>query len=155
FGKKKNDGPGAPSAPPGKAPAKFPTGSDDPLLQGAKIGNKGGQNAAHPGDDVNGILAGTVIDRSSQKPQEVYIRYVCLDDAKQAEAPIDVAVMPGGYFTIRGLQPNKQYKLIARGKSGDKLIAGVSYAKTPNVRVAIELREDFGGGNVPDVPSAP
>ena len=47
FGKKKSDATGPASAPPGgKAPAKFPSGSDDPLLQGAVKG--GLQGVAHP-----------------------------------------------------------------------------------------------------------
>jgi thiol-disulfide isomerase/thioredoxin len=159
LGKKKSDASGSPSTPSGgKAPAKFP-GSDDPILQGAvPQGVPQGaapQGVTHRGDDINGILAGTVIDRSNRKPQDIYIRYVCLEEAKGSEAPIDVAVMPGGYFTIRGLQPNKQYKLIARAKAGDKVIAGVSYAKTPNIRVAIELRDEFAGAATPDVPGAP
>lgn len=144
FGKKSNDSAPRPAAVPpgGKGPVQFPV-THDPILQGA---------GAQANSDA--ILAGTVIDSFNQNPRDAFIRYVCLEEGKQEEAPIDVAVSPQGFFTIRGVKPGKHYKLIARAKQGEKLIAGITYTKAPDIHLVIRLSENFADG-IPAVPGPP
>jgi thiol-disulfide isomerase/thioredoxin len=104
--------------------------------------------------DLGGLLAGRVIDSSNNRPAEAYVRWVCLED-KEVEAPVDVAVSPEGYFTIQGLKRGKHYKLMARARSGDRVLAGVTYTEAPNVRVLIKVSEDFVTPNTPPLPGAP
>ncbi|MCI0381057.1 MAG: TlpA family protein disulfide reductase [Gemmataceae bacterium] len=128
----------------GVAPAKFPA-SGDPLLQ---------SNATASRTNPGAILAGRVIDGHSRPPANTFIRLVSVD-SKDNPAETDVAVTPEGYFTIQGLQTGKQYKLLARSKAGEKMLAGISYATAPNIRVLIQVKEEFVGGTTPEVPSAP
>jgi thiol-disulfide isomerase/thioredoxin len=92
--------------------------------------------------DLDGLLAGRVIDGSG-KPADAQIRWVCLDDPKEEEAPIDVAVNQQGYFMIQGLKSGKQYKLITRARSGDKTLEVVTFAKAPNVHLLIAVNDRF------------
>ncbi|MCI0637446.1 MAG: TlpA family protein disulfide reductase [Gemmataceae bacterium] len=127
----------------GVAPAKFPT-STDPLVQ---------SNATASRTNPGAVLAGRVIDSHSRPPANTFIRLVSVD-AKDNPAETDVAVTPEGYFTIQGLQTGKQYKLLARSKAGEKMLAGISYATAPNIRVLIQVKEEFVGSTTPEVPSA-
>ena len=43
----------------------------------------------------------------------------------------ELSVSPEGYFTIENLNTGGQYKLIARGKTGDRAVAGIHYATAP------------------------
>jgi len=104
--------------------------------------------------ELGGLLAGRVIDSYNNRPADAYVRWVCLED-KEQETPVDVAVSPEGYFTIQGLKRGKHYKLLARAKSGDHVLAGVTYTEAPNVRVLIKLSEDFATTYTPPVPGAP
>lgn len=92
---------------------------------------------------LEGLLAGKVIDAKTGQPTEAQIRWVCLDDPKDEEAPIDVAVDRQGYFMIQGLKSGKQYRLVARSKTGDRLMTGVSITRVPNVHMLIRVSEDF------------
>lgn len=131
----------------GKEPARFP--GSDPIKDGIP-----GPSAADSAD-VGGLLAGTVFDAYNNHPKDVFVRYVDLDENKQEEAPIDVAVSPEGHFTIHGVKPNHHYKLIARAKDGSRMLAGVTYTKAPNIRVHIVIREDSNTSGLPPVPGAP
>jgi thiol-disulfide isomerase/thioredoxin len=104
--------------------------------------------------DLGGLLAGRVLDTFNNRPADAYVRWVCLED-KDNETPVDVAVNAEGYFTIQGLKRGKHYKLIARAKNGDRMLAGVTYTEVPNVRVLIKLSEDFATPATPPVPGAP
>jgi thiol-disulfide isomerase/thioredoxin len=104
--------------------------------------------------ELGGLLAGRVIDSYNSRPAEAYVRWVCLED-KDQETPVDVAVSSEGYFTIQGLKRGKHYKLIARAKNGDRVMAGVTYTEAPNVRVLIRLSEDFAGASTPPIPGSP
>ena len=139
-----------------KEPPRFPTGgggggggsangSADPLHSGT---------STSPGD-YGGLIAGTVIDKYNNRPKDAYVRWVCLDDPKKESAPIDVAVSPEGYFTIRGLKNNGQYKLEARARDGNHLIAGVTYTKSPNIHVLIRMTEDMVTADTPPLPNTP
>jgi len=104
--------------------------------------------------ELGGMLAGRVMDSYNNRPDNAYVRWVCLED-KEQETPVDVAVNPDGYFTIQGLRRGKHYKLIARAKNGDRVLAGITYTEAPNVRVLIKLSEDFATASTPPVPGAP
>src|ERR1700736_1073386 len=47
---------------------------------------------ASAGADLDGLLAGRVIDARTGQPADAQIHWICLDDPKAEEAPIDVAV---------------------------------------------------------------
>ena len=150
---------------PGTPPPRFPTadnpnpgpsggpgaGPGDPLLGGAI--NVPAPPASGGMPQGNAILAGRVIDGSSRPPGNTSIQCVNLDDQKAS--PLDVAVSKDGYFTIQGLKPGSKYKLVARGKQGDRLVAQTAYFTAPNVRVLIQVREEFGGASTPPVPGPP
>ena len=131
----------------GVPPAQFPTGG---------YANQGGAGNVAPAYGVSNpanqgaILAGRVIDNYSRPPANTSIRWVSLDDKKETEN--DVSVTPEGYFTIQGLKPNGHYKLIARGKQGERLVAGVSYSTAPNIRVLIQVKEELANASTPTVP---
>jgi thiol-disulfide isomerase/thioredoxin len=108
--------------------------------------------------ELEGILAGQVVDAFNRHPNEAVIRWVCLDDPKDKAAENDriaVAVSPEGYFTIQGLKRGKHYKLIATAKNGDRKLAGVTFTEAPNIRVLIKISEDFVTKDTPDLPGAP
>lgn len=132
-----------------KDPAKFPT---DPLLgPTSKNQNKAPIiTASH-----NGLLAGKVIDAYDHPPNNAYIRWVSLEEGKDTGAPIDVAVSAEGYFVIQGLKPGVNYKLLARAKEGERMLAGVTYATAPNSRLIIQVREEFANGQTPSLPGSP
>jgi thiol-disulfide isomerase/thioredoxin len=155
FGKKSNGGDKPAAAPNGggKTPAKFPT-DNDPLFKSA-TNITPAVAAATTDTDHRTLLAGTVIDAYNQRPREALVSYICLDDGKPKGAPIDVTVDGQGYFTIRGLEPDKSYKLVARAKEGEKVIVGVTYAKPPNVRLLIRMSENLNSGDAPGFPDPP
>jgi len=131
----------------GREPAKFPTSGGDPI--------RGNAAAAGSTSDSTTILAGTVLDEYNNRPKEAYISWVSLDESKKNEAPIDLAVGSDGYFTIRGLKSNQHYKLMARAKEGSRMLAGVTYAKAPDIHVLIRMRADFANSETPPIPGAP
>lgn len=146
--------PAAPQAGGGVPPPKFPTG--DPLAPNAAAAannnvtpTNGVTNSANQG----AILAGRVIDGFSRPPTNTSIRWVSLDDKKETEN--EVSVTPEGYFTIQGLKPGSHYKLLARGKQGERLVAGISYTTAPNIRVLIQVKDELANANTPPVPGAP
>lgn len=134
---------GGAANPGGPAPAQFP-GGKDPLLNGGNV------SANKPG----AVLAGRVLDPYGQPPANTFIRLVSVD-AKESSPSSEVAVTPEGYFTIQGLKPGGHYKLVTRGKTGDKTVASITYHTAPNVRVLIQVREDFANSSIPDTPGAP
>lgn len=150
FNKKPADKDRPPSSDPsGVAPARFPTNNNtnpksnnDPLLNG-------GSAAKNPG----AILAGRVIDGYSRPPTNTFIKLVSMDPKDTTTN--DVPVSAEGYFTIQGLKPGTNYKLVARGKNGDRLLAGITYTTAPNVRVLIQVKEDYATSGTPDLPGTP
>lgn len=125
-----------PSGPGGVPPAQFP-GNKDPILQGSATVPNGspGLNSA--------VLAGRVIDRFGQPPVNASIRWVCVDEKDKQAVPPEIAVNPQGYFTIQGLKPGSAYKLIARSQNGQVVQGNVVYTTAPNVRVLIQVKEEF------------
>ncbi|HYV62799.1 MAG TPA: redoxin domain-containing protein, partial [Bryobacteraceae bacterium] len=47
------------------------------------------------------------------------------------------------------------YKLVARGKDGTRLLAGITYTTAPNVHVLIQVKEDLATSATPEVPGSP
>lgn len=140
---KKNTGGGSgggDSSVPNVPPPKFPTSNDksDPL---------NGQTRAPGG---NGMLAGRVLDGMGRPPGGTSILVVNAD-AKDDSAGRELSVSPEGYFTIENLNAGGQYKLVARGKQGDRTVAGVHYATAPNVHVLIQMKEDFVSTTTPNI----
>ncbi|HWY88013.1 MAG TPA: redoxin domain-containing protein, partial [Gemmataceae bacterium] len=124
-------------------PAKFPT-SSDPLINGGNVSQAYG----------GAVLAGRVIDNFSKPPANTSIRLVSLD-GKETSNPTDVNVTPEGYFTIQGLKSGASYKLLARGKNGDHLLAGITCTRAPNLTVVIQVKEEFANSGTPDVQGSP
>jgi thiol-disulfide isomerase/thioredoxin len=105
---------------------------------------------------VDGLLAGRVLDSYGSKPPLTSIRVVALDEGKDgAAAPIEYRTDDQGYFTIFALQPGKHYKLVARAKDGDRLLAGISYVTPPDPKVLIRISEDFASSTTPPPPPDP
>jgi thiol-disulfide isomerase/thioredoxin len=100
-----------------------------------------GQTASLP-PSVNGFLAGQVMDRHRKNPGGVVVQVVDLQEQAGSKAPLEVEVDPEGFFKIPGLEPGRQYQLIARTRDGGKLLTGATYATPPNPRIAILLGED-------------
>jgi thiol-disulfide isomerase/thioredoxin len=143
----------------GATPPKFP-GAQDPLLN-SNVGQPPPAFPATPAAATqtsaakgNAILAGTVIDAYHRPIGNAYIRWVNLDES-DAGAPIDVATDSGGHFIIQGVKPGASYKLIARTKQGEKMMAGTVLTSAPNVRVLIPMREDLVNASTPPVPGSP
>jgi thiol-disulfide isomerase/thioredoxin len=93
---------------------------------------------------LDGLIAGQVIDaRTGKVCADARLRWVCLDDPKEEEAPIDVQGDSQGYFTISGLKSGRQYKLVAKAKSGDRTMTGITITRVPNSKLLILVSEDF------------
>jgi len=137
FGKKNGDG-GGPFLGAKNNDKPKDTKPSDPLIGGA-----GGIT------DLDGVLAGRVIDGTGQ-PTDAQIRWVCIDEPKQPEVPIDVAVNAQGYFMIQGLKSGKHYKLITRAKSGDKMLEVVTLTQAPDVHLLIHVNDRFAVPVGPD-----
>ncbi len=99
----------------------------------------------------NGLLAGQVIDSFNQRQGGAVIQ-VTATDASPNEPPHEAAANEQGYFTIQGLQPGRRYKLLARTKKGEQLLAGTVIATPPNAVVLIKVSEDFASSNTPGMP---
>jgi len=158
FKKNTNGAPG-PAGAGGPAPAKFP-GGNDPILNG-NFGNPPPQFPPAPPPGPQGgakgpttILAGTVTDAYHRPVSNAYIRLVSAD-AKEGAAPVEVAADARGHFIIQGVKTGQSYKLIARTKLGNKMLAGTLLTDAPNVKAMIMIREDLVNSNTPPIPSAP
>ncbi len=107
-----------------------------------------------PDGAANGVLAGKVIDSFNQGRPEAVIQIVAADVAA-GESPREVLVNEQGYFMIQGLQPGKRYKLSARAKRADSLLAGTAVATPPNAVLLIRISEEFVTPATPRMPSKP
>lgn len=136
----------SPAAPdPKSGPARFPT-STDPIVGGPTT----------PGTTTTvgssqAVIAGRVLDEFGRPAGNTFVRLVAVSE-KEASEPVEVAATAEGYFTIQGLKPGVDYKLIARTKTGDTLIAGQTQTAAPNIRVVIKISRDLAGKSTPDTP---
>jgi thiol-disulfide isomerase/thioredoxin len=79
------------------------------------------------------------------------VQLVRLDAGQEDAKPIDVEA-GDGYFTIPGLKRGGQYKLIARTKIGNKMLAGITIRQAPDPLVVIQVREEFATSSIPPLP---
>jgi thiol-disulfide isomerase/thioredoxin len=125
----------------GPAPAAAETASTDP---------------SSPPPGANGLLAGQVLDRFNRHPSKVFIQVVDLQESNGPPAArLEVESQQDGYFVVQGLKPGHHYRLIARLKDGDKVLAGSTLAKPPNPRLSIYLSEELASADTPAVPDPP
>lgn len=154
MGKKSNGGDRPPSGDSRNQPRPAAPAANDPILGGSSAAPKPAPPATAAVPSQGSILAGRVIDPYDHAPGNAFVRWVSMDD-KDGANNVDVAVNPDGYFTIQGLKPGVQYKLIARAKNGDRMLAGVTYTAAPNIRVLIQVRDGFATADIPPVPGNP
>jgi hypothetical protein len=102
----------------------------------------------------SGVLAGYVRDRFNKELSNCFIQVVDLSDTG-GKAQLDVAADSKGQFVIPRLVPGHTYKLTARVKDGDRLLAGISQATPPNPKIAIFVSEDLVGPDTPPLPGPP
>jgi thiol-disulfide isomerase/thioredoxin len=71
--------------------------------------------------------------------------------------PTEIELEPNnqGRVYIRGLQPGRTYRLIARTKADGRLLAGEVQARPPESRLLIPVSEDLASGTAPALPAAP
>jgi thiol-disulfide isomerase/thioredoxin len=146
---KKNTNTTQPAPGGGTAPAKFP---NDPLLPAPPP--PAFPNSPTASKAPTTILAGSVTDAYHNRVPGAYIRWVRLDEKDNAP-PKDVPTDSNGYFIIEGVQPGAKYKLIARTKQGEQMMAGESLITAPNNFVVIAIRADLVTSSTPPLPSGP
>lgn len=149
-GLKKNPNGTQPAPGGGTPPAKFP--SNDPLLPTPPP--PAFPNTPTAGKGPTTILAGSVTDAYHNRIPGAYIRWVRVDE-KDNDAPKDVPTDANGYFIIAGVQPGGTYKLIARTKQGEQMLAGESLITAPNNFVMIAIRADLVNSGTPPLPNGP
>jgi thiol-disulfide isomerase/thioredoxin len=109
-----------------------------------------------PGNDpeVSGILAGKLVDGYGRAPGLAYVQVSLIRDGR-AEAIADVETVSQGHFYIRGLQPGRTYKLVARSKQDGRVLVGEVQARPPETRLLIPLGEELAGATTPAIPAPP
>jgi thiol-disulfide isomerase/thioredoxin len=137
----------------GSSKTTAPSGSGTGAQPAADRATAAGDRSTPTG--VSGVLAGQVIDSFNGKPPVTHIQVVSVEDPKEkGAAPIvvknDVDADQNGYFTIQGLQPGRQYQLIAKAEDGGHKLLGMTWATPPNPRVTIKISEDFAGAGGAD-----
>jgi thiol-disulfide isomerase/thioredoxin len=105
---------------------------------------------------AGGIVAGQVIDNWNRRPAATVIQVALVQEKNEAKAaPIEVTADSQGYFLIQGLQPGRHYRLIARARDGDQLLAGTVWVTPPNPRVVIRMSSELAGSTTPPLPAGP
>jgi thiol-disulfide isomerase/thioredoxin len=135
-------------------PPKFP----DPIVSppGTPAPSAPTPTAQNAGTAEIASFAGLVVDAYNQPvTNSTYVQLVQLDSVKEAGSPIDIATRGDGYFFIPNLKAGGQYKLIARTKQGEKMLAGIAIRQAPDVHVVIQVKEEFATGSIPPMPSGP
>jgi thiol-disulfide isomerase/thioredoxin len=109
-----------------------------------------------PGNDpeISGILAGKLVDGYGRAPGLAYVQVSLIRDGR-AEPIADVETVSQGHFYIRGLQPGRTYKLVARTKQDGRVLVGEVQAKPPETRLLIPLSEELAGTTTPAMPTSP
>jgi thiol-disulfide isomerase/thioredoxin len=121
-----------------------PLPNDDPLIKGSASANQ------------TTILAGKVFDASGGPLKNAYIRKTPLDAGGGKEAPIDVAVLSDGSFSMPDVQPGKRYKLEARAMQDGKFVAQTIATTAPNIHVYFtKLKPENVTAETPPLPPPP
>ncbi len=119
-------------------------------------GGTQGDPVSLPGNDpeISGILAGKLVDSYGRAPGLAYVQVSLIRDGR-AEPIADVETVSQGHFYIRGLQPGRTYKLVARTKQENRVLVGEVQARPPETRLLIPLSEELAGSTTPALPSPP
>jgi thiol-disulfide isomerase/thioredoxin len=153
----------AANVPSGQGAAPFwsdPNGSRNPNTASIPSGSSNPAQVdpvSLPGNDpeVSGILAGKLVDGYGRAPGLAYVQVSVIKDGR-AEPIADVETVSQGHFYIRGLQPGRTYKLVARTKlEGGKVLVGEVQARPPETRLMIPLGEELAGSATPPIPPPP
>lgn len=106
--------------------------------------------------EISGVLAGRVVDSYNRPITTGSIQVVEMASVAP-RPPTEVELDPNnqGRFYIRGLQPGRTYRLVARSRGDSKLLVGEVQARPPESRLMIPLTEDFASGTAPPIPGAP
>jgi thiol-disulfide isomerase/thioredoxin len=109
-----------------------------------------------PGNDpeVSGILAGKLVDGYGRAPGVAYVQVSIIRDGR-ADPIADVETVSQGHFYIRGLQPGRTYKLVARTKQDGRVLVGEAQARPPETKLLIPLGEELASSGTPPIPNAP
>jgi len=135
-------------------------GNNPPRNPGTAAINSGGgvqgDPVSLPGNDpeISGILAGKLVDGYGRAPGLAYVQVSVIRDGR-AEPIADVETVSQGHFYIRGLQPGRTYKLVARTKQDGRVMVGEVQAKPPETRLLIPLSEELAGTATPRIPNPP
>jgi hypothetical protein len=116
------------------APGTTPFWSED---KPAKTNAAGGG----PRTEVDGMLAGMLIDNATGRPQPNALINVTPADAGVNAKPIGVQADDQGYFTIKGLKTGVTYQLSARSDDHGRTLGGSVTTQAPNTRMLIRLSE--------------
>jgi thiol-disulfide isomerase/thioredoxin len=133
----------------GAAPPKFP---NDPLLPTPPPAPTFPTGAQGPVKTPTTMLAGTVTDAYHRHVGGAYVRLVRVDE-QETGSPLDVPSDSNGNFIIMGLKPGAKYKLIARTKNGERMMAGTVLTTAPDPKVLIPIHEDWVTAATPPLPS--
>jgi thiol-disulfide isomerase/thioredoxin len=111
---------------------------------------------SQPGNDpeISGILAGRLVDAFGRSPASAFVQVSLVRDGRP-EAIADVETVNQGHFYIRGLQPGRTYKLVARTKQDGHVLVGEVQARPPETRLMIPLGEELAGATTPAIPGPP
>jgi len=100
------------------------------------------------------LLAGSVRDYTDRPMTSASILLARAED-KDPSAGQEVAVDGAGQFVIENLKPGVQYRLTARAKNGDQLMAGTTFSTAPNSRLLILVDQKFVTADTPPMPGPP
>jgi thiol-disulfide isomerase/thioredoxin len=136
--------PAAPTNGP-NAPGSTPFWSED---KPAKTNGVGGG----PKTEVEGLLAGMLIDNATGRPQPNALINVTAADGGPNAKPIGVQADDQGYFTIKGLKTGVTYQLSVRSDDHGKTLGGSVTTQAPNTRLLIRLSEGKAPPTQPNDP---
>jgi thiol-disulfide isomerase/thioredoxin len=152
---------GKKNSPPAKVPAPDPArpfwaDNGSPRSPTTSIPNRDPVNTPANDPEVSGILAGRVID-GFQRPVVNGSIQVIEMASLAPRPPTEIELEPNnqGRFYIRGLQPGRTYRLIARTKGNGQLLVGEVQARPPETRLLIPVSEELASGTTPNLPQSP
>lgn len=129
-------------------PPKFP----DPLTSPAGPATPAVPPAtAQAANTPEALLSGQVVDAYMRPVTHSYVQLVRVDSPQEEAKPIDIEA-GDSYFIIPRLKVGGQYRLIARSKQGDKMLAGITIRQAPDTKVVIQVSEDFATSSIPPLP---
>jgi thiol-disulfide isomerase/thioredoxin len=111
-----------------------------------------------PGNDpeIAGVLAGRVVDAYNRPVVTGSIQVIEMATVAP-RAPTEIELEPNnqGRFYIRGLQPGRTYRLIARSRVDGRLLVGEVQVRPPDSRLLIPMKEELASATAPPLPGSP